>query len=80
LPLLDRGVGYALAHIPGGFEYGGRWWDEGKLLHKQNVFADFIARAEQLVAAGYTTPDRLGVSGSSNGGSCQACSPTSVAT
>lgn len=68
LPLLDRGVGYAVAHVRGGTEYGGRWWDEGRLRHKKNVFADFIACAEQLIADGYTSPDRLAVQGASNGG------------
>ena len=52
----------------GGAEYGEAWHKAGMLEKKQNVFDDFIAVAEHLVKAGYTSPDRLGIMGGSNGG------------
>jgi oligopeptidase B len=68
LSLLDRGFGYAIAHIRGGGEMGRRWYEEGKLLHKVNTFTDFVASAEHLVAQGWTTPSRLIARGASAGG------------
>jgi oligopeptidase B len=68
LPLLDRGFGYAIAHIRGGGEMGRGWYENGKLLHKVNTFTDFIACAEHLVAQGWTTPSRLIARGGSAGG------------
>ena len=68
LSLLDRGFGYAIAHIRGGGEMGRRWYEDGKLLHKTNTFTDFIACAEYLVAQGWTTPSRLIARGGSAGG------------
>ena len=68
LPLLDRGVIFAIAHVRGGSEMGRRWYLDGKLLHKRNTFTDFIAVAEGLAAAGYTAPDRLAAEGRSAGG------------
>jgi oligopeptidase B len=68
LSLLDRGFGYAIAHIRGGGEMGRRWYTGGKLLHKTNTFTDFIACAEQLVAQGWTAPSRLIARGASAGG------------
>ncbi len=68
LNLLDRGFVYAIAHIRGGGEMGRRWYDNGKMLHKRNTFTDFIACAEHLVAARYTSPDRLVIRGGSAGG------------
>src|SRR5215470_12509887 len=68
LSLLDRGFGYAIAHIRGGGELGRRWYDDGKLLHKINTFADFVACAKHLAAAGWTSPDRLVARGGSAGG------------
>ena len=68
LSLLDRGFVYAIAHIRGGADMGRAWYDSGKLLHKQNTFTDFIACAEHLIGAGYTTPARLAISGGSAGG------------
>ncbi len=59
LSLLDRGFGYAIAHIRGGGEMGRRWYEDGKLLHKINTFTDFIACAEYLVDRGWTTRSRL---------------------
>jgi oligopeptidase B len=66
--LLDRGVAYAIAHVRGGGELGQRWHDGGRMLHKRNSFGDFIAASERLIAAGYTTPDRLAIGGASAGG------------
>ena len=68
LTLLDRGFVVAIAHVRGGEEMGRDWYEEGKLLHKQNTFGDFIAVAEHLVAEGYTSPDRLVINGGSAGG------------
>jgi oligopeptidase B len=68
LSLLDRGFGYAIAHIRGGGEMGRRWYDDGKLLHKINTFTDFVACAEHLVARGWTAPSRLIARGGSAGG------------
>ena len=59
LSLLDRGGAFAIAHVRGGGEMGRRWYDDGKLLHKQHTFSDFIACARHLVATGWTTADRL---------------------
>ena len=68
LSLLDRGFAYAIAHVRGGEELGRRWYDDGKLLRKKNTFTDFIACAEQLVAAGHAAPERLFAMGGSAGG------------
>lgn len=68
LSLLDRGFVFAIAHVRGGGELGRRWYDEGKLLSKINTFTDFIACARHLVAAGWTSTDRLIARGGSAGG------------
>ena len=68
LPLLDRGVVYAIAHIRGGGELGEPWRDAGRMTNKINTFTDFIASAEYLVAQKYTSPDRLVIQGGSAGG------------
>jgi oligopeptidase B len=68
LSLLDRGFVFAIAHVRGGGEMGRPWYDEGKMLHKENTFTDFIACAEHLVAEGMTAPDRLVARGGSAGG------------
>lgn len=68
LSLIDRGVTYAIAHVRGGQELGRAWYEQGKLLRKKNSFSDFIACAETLIAAGYTTPDQLVANGGSAGG------------
>ena len=68
LSLLERGVGFAIAHVRGGGELGEAWYRAGKQEHKQNTFDDFIACAEHLIAEGVTTADRLAISGGSAGG------------
>lgn len=65
---MERGGIYAQAALRGGSEYGEAWHRAGTLARKQNVFDDFIAAAEFLVAQRYTTPDRLAIRGRSNGG------------
>jgi oligopeptidase B len=68
ISLLDRGVIFAIAHIRGGQEMGRAWYDQGKMLNKKNTFTDFIAAAEHLVAAGYTSREKLAIQGGSAGG------------
>jgi oligopeptidase B len=68
LSLLDRGFVVAIAHVRGGEEMGRPWYEGGKLLNKRSTFTDFIASAEHLVAAGYSSSDRLVINGGSAGG------------
>jgi prolyl oligopeptidase len=65
---MEQGGLYALPNLRGGGEYGEEWHRAGMLDRKQNVFDDFIAAAEWLVANGYTKPEKLAISGGSNGG------------
>ena len=65
---VEAGGLFALPNLRGGGEYGERWHQSGMLERKQNVFDDFHAAAETLVARGWTRPARLGVTGGSNGG------------
>jgi prolyl oligopeptidase len=67
-PWFEAGGVYALACLRGGGEYGDAWHEAGMLDRKQNVYDDFIAAAEWLVAQKYTNPAKLAVSGGSNGG------------
>ena len=68
IPFLERGGTYALAVLRGGGEFGEAWHKAGMLGRKQNVFDDFIAASEWLIANKVTTADRLGIFGGSNGG------------
>jgi oligopeptidase B len=68
LSLLDRGIGFAIAHVRGGGEMGRSWYDEGKMLAKKNTFTDFVACARHLESSGWTAPDRLVAEGGSAGG------------
>lgn len=68
LAWVEAGGVYAIAGLRGGGEEGEQWHRAGMRAHKQRVFDDFHAAAEKLVADGLTTPDRLGISGGSNGG------------
>jgi oligopeptidase B len=68
LPLLDRGVVYAQAHIRGGSDMGRQWYDDGKMLRKMNTFTDFATCADFLVQEKYCSRDRLAIQGGSAGG------------
>lgn len=68
LSLVDRGFVYAIAHVRGGTDKGWRWYLDGKRDKKTNSFTDFIAAAETLVAAGFTTRGRIVAEGGSAGG------------
>jgi oligopeptidase B len=68
LSLLDRGFVYAIAHVRGGQEMGRAWYEDGKLLNKQNTFNDFIDATRFLVKEGYADRNRVFATGRSAGG------------
>lgn len=68
LAWLEAGGVYAVANLRGGSEYGETWHEAGTRLKKQNVFDDFIAAAEWLIAERYTSKQRIAALGRSNGG------------
>ena len=68
LPFLESGGIYAQTNLRGGSEYGEAWHLAGTKMQKQNVFDDFIAAAEYLIAEEYTCKDKIAIVGGSNGG------------
>lgn len=66
--LVDRGIVYAIAHPRGGGEMGKSWHDDGRMMHKENTFTDFIACAEYLLGSGYGSKEKLVIEGASAGG------------
>lgn len=68
LSLVDRGFVYAIAHIRGGMDKGYAWYKNGRREFKSNTFMDFIAAAEALIEAGYTTKGKIVAQGGSAGG------------
>ena len=65
---LEHGGVYVLANIRGGGEFGPAWHDAGLTIHRQRIYDDFAAVAENLIATKVTRPRRLGIQGGSNGG------------
>jgi prolyl oligopeptidase len=65
---LQQGGWFALPNLRGGGEYGERWHEQGMFEKKQNVFDDFLAAAEYLIAQKYTSPEHFAIEGRSNGG------------
>lgn len=68
LSLVDRGMGFAIAHIRGGDDLGRRWYKDGKLTKRTNTFNDFVDVARGLVARGLTQEGRIAIAGGSAGG------------
>jgi len=68
LSLLERGFVFAIANIRGGQEMGRQWYEDGKLMKKQNTFTDFIAAGEYLIDQKYTSKGHLYAHGGSAGG------------
>ena len=68
ISLLDRGFVFAIGHVRGGSDMGRAWYEDGKLFNKKNSFTDFIACAEHLIREGYTSKEKLAITGGSAGG------------
>lgn len=68
IPFLENGGIYVQVTLRGGSEYGEKWHEAAMKMHKQNVFDDFIAAGEYLIAQKYTSKDKLAIIGGSNGG------------
>jgi oligopeptidase B len=68
LSFLDRGIGYAVAHVRGGGEMGREWYENGRVLHKKNTFYDFVDTAKSLITHGWTDSSMLAAIGRSAGG------------
>jgi oligopeptidase B len=68
LSLLDRGFVFAIGHVRGGSDLGRDWYENGRLFKKKNSFTDFIACAEHLIKEGFTSREKLAITGGSAGG------------
>ncbi|MBI3163842.1 MAG: S9 family peptidase [Chloroflexi bacterium] len=68
ISILERGFVFAIGHVRGGIELGRHWYDEGKMFNKKNSFTDFVACAEHLIKAGFTSSEKLAIIGASAGG------------
>jgi oligopeptidase B len=68
LSLLDRGMIFGIAHIRGGGEMGKKWHEQGRMMNKKNTFTDFIDCCQYLIDQGYTSKDKLAITGRSAGG------------
>ena len=68
IPFLEKNGIYVIVNLRGGSEYGDNWHEAGMKLKKQNVFDDFISATEYLINEKYTNPDKIAISGASNGG------------
>lgn len=72
IPLLEAGGIFAIAQLRGGAEFGVEWYDDGRLLNKQNTYNDLVAVAEHLIESGWTRAGKLALLGESNGGTTTA--------